>query len=204
MSTIIFDVDTQKDFMTQGVSSSYIWGQDYIKFNISKILVHAMRNRMLIAGTVNVFELDTFDEFDNEEPHCIIGTDGCEKAPDTIVVDSEFFYTVPCLRHGIEIEVSKECWQVYFEKSEIDIWGELGQSDNLMTFLRYEHVTDVIIIGVNDNHSIDKAIDGFIKNKFNVTVISDAVMVDDEFIPFNGVDVMTTEDYLLTKGGIDG
>lgn len=167
MSKLIFDMDTQEGIINNDSNTELV--------NIERILIEAMRTDTLISGTVY------FDEHVNYE-----------KLSDTIVVDDEFIYTIPATRHGIDMNIADNCYQVYFEKLGSDIWDEeIGQPDNLMTFIRTNDVSTVYIIGnAYDGNIIDMYV-GSNKSKYNIVIVEDSISnftptIRDQLVFLNG------------------
>ena len=189
MSLIVFDVDTQIDFMKKE-GNAYIDGAEYSIDNINAIITHALRNQVAVAGTT------VFHQGDAE--FAVFETEGIDKISETRLVDDEFFYNVPITRHGIDIPVASSCWQIYFEKAGNNIWHEeTGQPDNVMSYLRAENVRDVVIVGANYDGAVEHAIYGFLKNAYNVTVVTDAIAgYNNDLDKIPSVDYITTAQFL--------
>ena len=146
MATLIFDVDTQNDYLTEDGKLFFPNSEDIVE-NINKCLIHALRNEIVVSGTVTHYPAI----LSNESIPCVFGTSGADKINETILVEPTSFYNVPMTRHGIDLTVAEACWQIYFEKESASIWSHVsGQPDNLMSFLRFEDITDVVVLGVND------------------------------------------------------
>ena len=182
---MIFDMDTQNDYMCDSHHPEFVEGSYEIKDNLIEILQYGIRNDILVTGTVNL--------------HAVHDGFG-DKLSDTVLVDSELFYNVPNLRHGIDTDLAKDCYQIYFERSAPNIWAVDGsQPDNLMTLIRSENVNRVFIIGVDKENSMIDAINGFLSNGLNVTVVSDAVagdIVDVLMLEHMNLNFVTTETFL--------
>ncbi len=165
MSKLIFDQDTQKEYELIDINP--------IVPNIEKILVSAMRNEHYIASTT------------------YYSPDGVsEKLSATFIVDDEFYYNVPMTRHGMDMDIVDECYQVNFEKSGHDIWHTVeGQPDNFMTYLRTYDVDTVYLIGNNYKGNILNTYIGLTATKYKVVLVTDAMnnlteVVKDKFDAF--------------------
>lgn len=179
---IIFDVDTQVDFLSPE-GSSFVGDENLIfdwhdhpkesasiVANIEHALIEALRNEVVIIGSVFAYP----ESYGMSE--CVIGTDGQEKINATMLVEPEFYYNVASTKHGIDLNVSSQCWQIVFEKMISDIWDPLlGQPDNIHSFLRTEDVDTVYIVGNDHEDSIADTIDGLVQSRYNVKVVFDAI-----------------------------
>lgn len=174
MGMILFDIDTQKDFMHK-TGSLYVEGAETIIPTISKIMHIAKKHDVVVVGTVDAHDVND-SEFEVYPSHCVVGTIGYDKIPETIIHGDSYSYIVANTGNGIDLKIATDCWQIYFEKQTYDIWDkEKGQPDNLQTFLRDEDVTDVYVIGVASNICVLAAVVGFIERGYRVHVIQDAI-----------------------------
>ena len=167
-NTVIFDVDTQRDFLCldSKICDEYVSAVT----NIENILAEALRNEIVVLGSVFAYP----EVYSSK--YCVIDTEGQEKINETMMVDTEFYYNVPTTNHGIDLNLSGECWQIVFEKLISDVWDPtLGQPDNLNTFLRTETVNNVIIVGNNVDDGMIETIEGFVDSQYNVTIVTDAM-----------------------------
>lgn len=172
-NSIIFAVDIQKDFINVNGAIPLVPHPTIFKEKIKLCLNAAEKANILIVGTLEAHSQND-REFEINKPHCVIGTEGQDIIPEGIVHNDSFIYTVPNLGNGIDISILEDSWQIFFEKQTDDIWDmKNGQPDNLQTFLRAEDVIDVYIFGVN---SVTPAVQGFLKNKYKVTLIGDITM----------------------------
>ena len=200
MHPIIFDIDTQWDLIYKKSKNVDI---QIIK-NIEDVLINALRNEIVLIGSVIVYENNLYG-------YCAVGTVGQEKLNETMMVEPEFYYNVANTRNGIDLNVASECWQIVFEKQGSDIWDPLlGQPDNLQSLLRSEHVDLVYIVGNNFDDSVIYTIEGLIKSKYKVKVIIDAVNWNNNSVYKILVDTLygigvdqciTTEDFISEVSG---
>lgn len=168
MKKIIWDANTQKDFMDIN-GKCYISGSEYIKENIKNVLLTAQDNDIDIFGCVEANELKQYPI-----SYCLINTPGQDKIPESIVSHIDNIYFIPNNGNGFDMNIFEGAQQIYFEKQTIDIWDKcFGQPDNIQTMLRMLDVTDIYIIGVLLNFDI---ICGFIQRKYNVSIIMDATI----------------------------
>jgi nicotinamidase-related amidase len=186
MISIIFDVDTQNDMCNKKNKVSH----DIIK-NIENVLITALRNEIVIMGSVIAHENNLYG-------YCTVNTFGQEKINETMMVEPEFYYNVANTKNGIDLNVAEECWQIIFEKQIVDIWDPLlGQPDNIQSFLRHENVEVVYIVGINFEDNIVTAIEGFINRQYKVIAITDAIWFgencNDSILGGNVIKITTKE-----------
>jgi nicotinamidase-related amidase len=194
MSRIIFDIDTQNDlcYKKTKIPINTIT-------NIEDILIEAMRNEIVLIGSVVAHENDLYG-------YCTVGTEGQDKISETMIVEPEFYYTVANTRNGIDLNVAEQCWQIVFEKQCGDIWNVgNGQPDNLQSFLRHEGIDTIYIIGNNYNDSVVDTISGLMERKYKVKVILDAISWnnDDLVVLPQGVEMLSTKEFMIEIGVSD-
>lgn len=200
MRRIIWDTDSQKDFINPN-GKLYVTGAEIIKGNIKRVLISALDNYVPIFGSVDAHSPED-EELKNYPAHCVVGTEGQEKIPESIVCHSDNVYYIANTGNGFDMNVFEGAQQIYFEKQDTNVWDKtLGQPDNIQTMLRMLDVTDVYVIGVATNICDIAAIRGFAERKYNVHVITDAIKGLD--IPENPVYPATEElalDEMMTLG----
>jgi nicotinamidase/pyrazinamidase len=174
MAFVIYDVDTQNDFILEDGALA-VPGAEEIVGNLEKIMNLAKEKKILVLGSVDSHGEDD-PEFESYPPHCVEGTEGQKKIPQTIVCKDEEIYIIPNEGKGVDKEILFNSWQVYLEKQTYNIWERcLGQPDNLNTILMEEQIDDVYVIGVASNICVLAAVEGFVENKYKVHVITDAI-----------------------------
>jgi len=171
---IIWDVDTQKDFIDENGKLSVPGAVD-IKQNINTVLSLAQKYGVDIYGSVDAHPEDD-DEFNMYPAHCVVDTEGQKKIPESVISHKDNIYYVPNNGQGVDMTVFQGAQQVYFEKQCVNIWDKTkGQPDNIQTLLRMTDVTDVIVIGVATDICVIEAVKGFVERDYNVFVVDEAV-----------------------------
>ena len=204
---IIYDVDTQNDFIREDGALA-VEGAEAIIPNIQKIMDQAYEDCILVVGSVDAHDEDD-PEFEHFPPHCVKGTEGQKKIPESLYSD-RYVYTIPNDGSGVSIDTLKLTDQVYLEKQTYNIWDKsLGQPQNLNTILMHNHVKDIYIVGVASNICVLAAIEGFVSHEeeYRIHVITDAIKGlhisddDNEETALNrmkelGVELLTTEEFI--------
>jgi nicotinamidase-related amidase len=85
--TLVFlDVDTQVDFMLP-TGALYVAGAEQIIPNLSKLMACARRNNVPVLSSADAHEPDD-PSFAEWPPHCVVGTPGQRRIPETQFLDS--------------------------------------------------------------------------------------------------------------------
>ncbi len=197
MKFTVLDLDTQKDFLIPTGAMFIDNDNETIINNISTAMRSALTfGSPLISSTISNDRIYRF---------CVTDSEGFSKIDETVFVEPEMYYNCPNLRNGIDMSVASECWHVNFEKGNTDIWDPLyGQSDNLETFLRTEDINTIFIVGVNFEASMELCIEGLLKSKYHVHVITDAIWCEDmdeikhlrEMFAPEDVEFITTKEFV--------
>jgi nicotinamidase/pyrazinamidase len=88
---VFFDVDTQVDFM-RAAGSLYVPGAEEIVPNLERLMNWARANDVPVISTADAHAPDD-PEFRIWPPHCVIGTSGQRRIPETLFPDP---VVVPC------------------------------------------------------------------------------------------------------------
>jgi nicotinate phosphoribosyltransferase len=85
--TLVFlDVDTQVDFM-RPTGALYVPGAEQIIPNLSKLMTCARQNNIPVLSSADAHETDD-PSFAQWPPHCVVGTPGQRRIPETLFPDS--------------------------------------------------------------------------------------------------------------------
>jgi nicotinamidase/pyrazinamidase len=80
---MLVDIDTQRDFMLPG-GALYVPGAEEIIPNLARLFDHARTARVPVLSSADCHAPDD-PEFEQFPPHCIAGTDGQAKIPETLM-----------------------------------------------------------------------------------------------------------------------
>jgi nicotinamidase/pyrazinamidase len=80
-ATVFFDVDTQVDFMCAG-GKLYVPGAEQIAPNLQRLMACARLNDVPVISTADAHAPDD-PEFKTWPPHCVAGTPGQRRVPET-------------------------------------------------------------------------------------------------------------------------
>lgn len=155
---IFYDVDTQNDFMNED-GALYVPGAEEIKGYLKLLTAHAIDNNIQIVGSIDSHnDAKEFKDQNSEliinggifPDHCMIGTHGQQKIPETHTVYGE-----------------------YFCKSSINAFNDDGYC--LRKYLSDKLVTEAVVYGVATDFCVKAAVLGMQKMGIQCSVVLDAV-----------------------------
>lgn len=180
MKRIFFDVDTQNDFISPNGALA-VPGAGAIKPNLKRLTDYAIRKGAMVMGSVDrhygdfmhVKKERELKRWGGELPeHCMTGTVGQEKIPETMPRDPPFAFVenreyregeLKALVHGKR--------RLYFEKQGYDVF----ENPNLKIVLDAGVSEEVIVYGVPTDYSVLAAVFGFRRLEKSVLVVLDAI-----------------------------
>jgi nicotinamidase/pyrazinamidase len=169
MRDIIFwDVDTQVDFM-EPFGKLSVPGADLIKSNLA-ILTTLGNIRCIMSGSVDA-NTPSDDEFNSWPEHCVYGTPGQMKIPESVIPNSLFVPTVKLTTEQLS-EVSTFNGQVLFEKQHT----EIGTNSNVKSFLNFVDPERIVVYGVATDICVDQTVSYLARELgYDVLVVIDAI-----------------------------
>ena len=176
-----YDVDTQKDFMDAN-GALYVPGAEGIKANLAELTRYALRREIQVMGSVDRhYEGDAELKGPNGFPkHCMDGTDGQKKIPETPVIThypSMYDPSLDLLREAYienkaysasELKAKMSVFAVYFEKQDINVFSNANA--NLLT--RFDAS---VVYGVATEYCVKAAVLGMRQRGIDVLVVEDAI-----------------------------
>jgi len=164
-SLIFWDVDTQVDFMAPG-GKLYIPGAETIIPTLAKLTSWAASHQVLVVADVDAHQPDE-EEFSLYPPHCLAGTPGQKKIPET-TLSPQFFITN---RPKAELPEVERYRQIVIEKQTIDVFT----NPNIEAFLAQMGKPEIVLYGVVTEICVAAATRGLLDRGYGVTVIEDAI-----------------------------
>lgn len=168
-----FDVDTQFDFMRpQG--ALYVSGAEKLIPNLKRLVDFARINGVPVVATMDAHVPDD-PEFAVFPPHCVKGTEGAAKIPDTrsmrplhVEVDTLFdLRAVPTLSiAGRDIILEKRSYDVFTNPNAEKVLEKLA-------------IPEYVVFGVATDYCVRAAVLGLRLRGYQVTVVSDAIAAVD-------------------------
>ncbi|MCW4049096.1 MAG: isochorismatase family protein [Candidatus Bathyarchaeota archaeon] len=169
MRNIVFwDVDTQIDFI-EPTGKLYVSEAEMIKANLAYLTeMGAIRGRL--SGSVDAHTPND-NEFREWTEHCVYGTLGQHKIPESTVKSPLF---VPSVKLSIEqlSEVAAYEGQVIFEKQDTDV----RTNPNVKHFMNLIRPKMIVIYGVVTEICVNLAVDFFARDLgYETVVVVDAI-----------------------------
>lgn len=170
---IFWDVDTQVDFI-EPQGRLYAPGAEVIRPNLARLTRWALDNGILILGDVDAHQIDD-EEFAQYPPHCLTGTPGQKKIPET-QANPTFF--IPNRRVKLPDNLG-DFRQVMLEKQTVDVFTNSNTEDLLR---RLEPGSEITVYGVVTEVCVALASRGLLERGFPLRIVRDAIH------PFNPKD----------------
>lgn len=171
-----WDVDTQYDFMKPD-GKLYVKGAEVIEPNLYQLTLYARYHAVRILGSVDYHSMGDPEISQNPDfektfpPHCLKGTPGAQKIPETeperpLWIDSERM-----LWKELERCLVSHPGEIYFRKNRFDVFSN-SNVDYALEILKPE---EVVVYGVCLDICNAYAVNGFLeRGKFQVSVVEDA------------------------------
>ena len=164
---VFVDVDTQADFMLPG-GRLYVPGAEKLIPTLARLRDFAEQHGVPILTSTDAHATDD-PEFEQWPPHCVRGTPGQLKVPESLV---RRYMVVPQERQSplTDQELSRyQQWIV--EKDDLDMFTN-PQTDDLVKRLEAEQY---VVYGVATEYCVKLAVQGLLKRKRPVTLLVDAI-----------------------------
>jgi len=167
--TAFVDVDTQYDFMKED-GSLYVPGAEGIIPSLAKLVRTAGEKGIPIVGSVDAHAEDD-PEFKEFPPHCIKGTPGQNKIPETTL---ETMRIIPMDASENEVDLSPP-GPVILEKRTYDLFD----NPHAEAALRATGADRFIVFGVATDICVNRAVEGLLERGYKVSIVTDAVRAVD-------------------------
>jgi len=166
MAEIVFvDIDTQYDFMKSD-GKLYVQGAEGIIPTLRRLTQFALDNSIPIIGSMDSHTEDD-PEFEDFPPHCVMGTPGQNKIPETSV---ESMRMVPVEAAPGDVDLSPP-GPVILAKPTLDLF------DNTHTEAAFEAtgVKRCAVYGVATDYCVSIAAKGLIERGYEILLVTDAI-----------------------------
>jgi nicotinamidase/pyrazinamidase len=160
---IFWDVDTQHDFMDPG-GALYVKGAELIKPKLAQLTTYAHTHGIQIVASSDDHELEhaeisaTPDYRETFPPHCMRGTHGAAKIPETALADAMVIEPEPIPHETLVRRLSTHAGDVLLRKHRFDVFS----NPNTGTVIEAWDPTEVVIYGVTLDYCVKYALDGLI------------------------------------------
>ena len=167
MRTVFIDVDTQADFLFPA-GGLYVPGAEEIIPQFASLTRFAAANRLTIFSTADAHSENDV-EFQIWKPHCIAGTLGQHKAPETLLDRPLVVSTDPAAFPAIaDVSAAK---QIIVEKQRLDCFS----NPNLVPLLATLSATRYVVYGVATEYCVQCALNGLIQLGRPIELVTDAI-----------------------------
>lgn len=199
-SLIFWDVDTQVDFM-QPEGKLYVQGAERIIPTLAKLTSWAAKHHVLVVASADAHQPDD-EEFSQYPPHCLVGTLGQKKIPETSLPRQ---FTIRN-RAGAERPDMWRYQQVVIEKHTFDVFT----NPNVEAFLAQLGKPEIVLYGVVTEICVSAAGRGLLDRGYRLTVIEDAIRHLDqkqglaflEEVRGRGAAIVTAEQLLSKRAAV--
>jgi nicotinamidase/pyrazinamidase len=162
---VFFDIDTQVDFMLP-TGKLYVPGAEEIVPNLKRLMDWARENRVPVVSSADAHAPDD-PEFKTWPPHCVLGTPGQRRIPETSFPDST---VIPC-RPGAFIAPEHWAGQFVVEKTTYSVQG----NPNFGALLQSLGNRRAVVFGVATEYCVRAATLELCRRGFKVDVVVDAI-----------------------------
>jgi nicotinamidase/pyrazinamidase len=168
---VFWDVDTQNDFM-RPEGKLYVAGAEKIVANLEGLTSWARQNKILIVAS-QCAHGEGDEEFKLYPPHCLVGTPGQAKIPETVLPKRNVIPNRPA-----EVPDDPHEWeQVIVEKQQFDVFTNPNTEALLK---RLGRSLDIVVYGVVSEICVACAARGLLERGHRVTLVRDAIQHIDE------------------------
>ncbi|MBA2684524.1 MAG: cysteine hydrolase family protein [Gemmatimonadaceae bacterium] len=160
---IFWDVDTQHDFMDPD-GTLYVKGAELVKPKLEQLTKYAHAHGIQIVASSDDHELEhaelsgTPDYTETFPPHCIRGTHGAEKIPETTLESPMVIEPVAIPHETLVRQLSSHEGDVLIRKHRFDVFS----NPNTGSVIEAWDPTEIVIYGVTLDYCVKYAIDGLI------------------------------------------
>jgi nicotinamidase/pyrazinamidase len=160
---IFWDVDTQHDFMDPD-GKLYVKGAELIKPKLEQLTRYAHAHGIQIVASSDDHELEhaeissTPDFRETFPPHCMRGTKGAEKIPETQLQSPMVIEPDPIPHEALVRRLASHGSDVLLRKHRFDVFS----NPNTTTVIEAWDPTEIVLYGVTLDYCVRYAIDGLI------------------------------------------
>lgn len=193
-TAIFWDVDTQFDFMLPN-GKLYVPGAEKLIPNLKRLTDAARQGNVFIVGDV-CKHTPNDPEFERFPPHCVRGTPGAEKIPETradkaFIVPDQTGAAVPQDLSGYQ--------QVVIEKHTLDVFDNPNTETVLERIGKFTDArAEFYVYGVVTEYCVRLAAKGLLERGRRVALVQDAIETLKAEDGRNAITELTSEGSRLT------
>jgi len=165
LGLMFWDVDTQADFMLPE-GKLYVPGAEQLIPILAKLTNWAAQHRVLVIASADAHQPGD-EEFRLYPPHCLAGTPGQRKIPETSLTPQ---FIIPN-RRGADIADAERYPQIVLEKQDFDVFS----NPNTESLLAQLGKPEIVLYGVVTEICVSAAARGLLDRGYRVTVVEDAI-----------------------------
>lgn len=169
--TVFWDVDTQADFIHPG-GKLYVPGAEKILPNLARLTRWAQENKILIVASADAHQ-ESDAEFALYPPHCLAGTPGQKKVPETLLEQPT---VIPNRPAALPADLAA-AGQIILEKQKLDVFTNPNTEPLLERLGRGVEIT---LYGVVTEICVAAAARGLLERGYRLRLVRDAVRHLDE------------------------
>jgi len=194
-SILFWDVDTQGDFIYAD-GKLCVPGAESIVPQLRRLTDWAAGNDVLVIASMDAHQPGD-PEFDIYPPHCIAGTAGQQKIPETRLPNA---LVLP--NHQVNVPQDLERYQqLILEKQQLDVFSN-PNTETVLDILGLNY--EIVLYGVVTEICVAYAARGLMRRSYRLRVVTDAIRHLDESsarmflaeIKLAGATLTTTEELL--------
>jgi nicotinamidase/pyrazinamidase len=164
---IFWDVDTQADFMLPG-GNLYVPGAEKLIPNLDRLVDAARDGRVFLISTTDAHTPND-PEFQRWPPHCVKGTPGQKKIPQTM---TDNFFVIPN-DPGVVLPGDLRSYkQIILEKQTLDDFDN-RYSEKILEQLGRE--PEYCVFGVVTEYCVRLAALGLLQRGYRTSIVTDAI-----------------------------
>ncbi len=164
---IFWDVDTQRDFMLPG-GKLYVPGAEKLIPKLKRLVDLAREGSVFLVSTVDAHTPNDL-EFRDWPPHCVQGTPGQQKIPETMTDDFLIIPNDPEFRLPEDLRAHK---QIIVEKQTLDDFDN-PNTERILKLLGTD--AEHFVFGVVTEYCVRLSVVGMLERGYRVTVVTDAI-----------------------------
>jgi nicotinamidase/pyrazinamidase len=164
---IFWDVDTQRDFMLPG-GKLYVPGAEKLIPKLKRLVDLARDGSVFLVSTVDAHTPND-PEFRDWPPHCVQGTPGQQKIPETLTDDFLIIPNDPEFRLPEDLRAHK---QIIVEKQTLDGFDN-PNTERILRLLGTD--AEHFVFGVVTEYCVRLSVVGMLERGYRVAVVTDAI-----------------------------
>jgi len=168
------DIDTQHDFMDPS-GALYVPGAEKLVGNLRTLLQYARKRMIPVIASADCHSHDD-PEFKQFPPHCVAGTEGQKKLPDTLLQPQ---CVIEPDQHVTDFStLLRQNRQIIFHKQALDVFS----NPNAARLVEQLQVDQFVVFGVTTEYCVKAAVEGLLARRKPVTLVIDAVTALDDAV----------------------